>query len=96
MYWRPSRQAAPAQGQSLQAPGQPQRQPMELPVKPVNGSPQEIVNYLGGQIQLLATRLEGLRQQGAGETTEFKQLETMLQLVQDKLILAQSRIQRGV
>ena len=71
-----------------------QRQPVSLPVKPVNGSPAEIVDYLGGQIQVLATRLEALRQQGAGNTSEFMALEQMLGQVQEKLILAQSRIRR--
>jgi hypothetical protein len=66
-----------------------------LPVKPTNGSPAEIVDYLGGQIQVLATRLEALRQQGAGNTSEFMALEQMLGQVQEKLILAQNRIRRG-
>ncbi|MDB5098209.1 MAG: hypothetical protein JWM80_2630 [Cyanobacteria bacterium RYN_339] len=87
----------PARGPlaARQQPAQPQRQPVALPVKPVNGTPQQIVAYLGGQIQVLATRLEALREQGAGNTTEFRQLEQMLGVVQDKLMLAQSRITRG-
>jgi hypothetical protein len=66
------------------------------PGKPVNGTPLEMVNYLGGQIQVLATRLESLREQGAGQTTEFRQLEQMLAVVQDKLVLAQGRIERNL
>lgn len=69
--------------------------PAELPPRPVNGSPMDMVNYLSGQIQLMASRLESLREQGAGQTTEFKQLEGMLSSVQEKLLQAQARIERG-
>ena len=91
------RAGQPARGPlaSRQAQQLPQRPPVTLPVKPVNGSPKEIVTYLAAQIQVLATRLESLRGQGAGNTTEFRALEQMLGLVQDKLILAQTRIERG-
>jgi hypothetical protein len=91
----PAQRGPLAARQAQQQPAQPQRPPVSLPVKPVNGTPAEIVDYLGGQIQLLATRLEGLREQGAGNTTEFRALEMMLTQVQDKLLLAQSRIRRG-
>ena len=60
--------------------------------RPTSGSPRELVNYLAGQIQHMSTRLEGLREQGAGQTTEFKHLEQMLISVQDKLIQAQGRL----
>ena len=65
------------------------------PPRPINGSPLEMAYYLGGQIQVLAGRLESLREQGAGQTSEFRQLEQMLHMVQDKLIMAQTRIERG-
>ena len=67
------------------------------PIAPAPGpdaTPKEVIDHLSGQIQLLATRLEALRQQGAGNTTEFRQLEQMLNMVQDKLIMAQQRIGR--
>ncbi|MNS41991.1 hypothetical protein D3C72_743600 [compost metagenome] len=57
-----------------------------------NASPQTQLNSLAGQVQALATRLESLRAQGAGDTAEFKQLEAMLTMVQDKLLLAESKV----
>ena len=55
-------------------------------------SQKAMFNSLSGQIQGLATRLEALRAQGAGNSKEFKQLEAMLHSVQDKLLLAQAKM----
>ena len=57
-----------------------------------NASPQTQLNSLAGQIQGLATRLEALRAQGAGDSAEFKQLEQLLETVQDKVMLAQAKV----
>ncbi|MEB3196701.1 MAG: hypothetical protein VKP62_05800 [Candidatus Sericytochromatia bacterium] len=47
---------------------------------------------MAGQIQALATRLEVLREQGAGHTADFRQLEQLLAAVQEKLYLAQRQV----
>lgn len=65
-----------------------------VPQRPENATPAEIADYLAAQVQGLATRLEALRQQGAGKSTEFRQLEQMLAAIQFKLMQAQSRIAR--
>lgn len=56
-------------------------------------STREQVDFFAGQVQSLATRLEALRGQGAGHAPEFQQLENLLNAVQDKLLLAQQRLQ---
>jgi len=57
-------------------------------------SPREQMDFLAGQVQSLATRLEVLREQGAGHSPEFQQLERLLATVQEKLLLAQQKIER--
>lgn len=58
-------------------------------------TPREQMDFLAGQVQSLATRLEVLREQGAGHSAEFQQLERLLATVQDKLLLAQNKLERG-
>lgn len=96
---KPQPQPAPREPQKpFQAakPGLPLRKPTPAQATPASppppgSSPQELINYLAGQVQALATRLEALRAQGAGQTTEFRQLEQMLGRVQDQLVMAQAR-----
>lgn len=57
-------------------------------------SPQATVDQLSGQIQALATRLEALREQGAGNSPEFRKIEAMLTVVQDKVLMAESKIKQ--
>ena len=60
--------------------------------EPSSAQQRALFDQLAGQIQVLATRLEALRAQGAANTTEFKQVEALLTSVQDKLLLAQTRL----
>jgi hypothetical protein len=55
-------------------------------------TPREQIDFLAGQVQSLATRLEVLRGQGTGDAPEFRQLEQMLAVVQDRLLLAQRKL----
>ncbi|MEB3330696.1 MAG: hypothetical protein VKQ33_15835 [Candidatus Sericytochromatia bacterium] len=66
-----------------------------LPDPGPKASPREQLDFLGGQVQSLATRLEVLRGQGAGEAPEFRQLEQVLAVVQGRLLLAQRRLEVG-
>ncbi|HEY9724266.1 MAG TPA: hypothetical protein V6D47_19855 [Oscillatoriaceae cyanobacterium] len=52
-----------------------------------------LFDQLCAQVQSLATRIDALRAQGAANTSEFRQLERMLMEVQDRLMLAQARLQ---
>lgn len=72
----------------------PKQQPLAKGINKTipNASPKVQLNSLAGQIQALATRLEALRAQGMGDTPEFKQIETLLTTVQDKLLLAEAKM----
>ncbi|MEB3222488.1 MAG: hypothetical protein VKS61_10455 [Candidatus Sericytochromatia bacterium] len=63
-----------------------------LPDPGPKAAPREQIDYLAGQVQSLATRLEVLRGQGVSDAPEFRQLEQMLTVVQDRLLMAQRKL----
>lgn len=69
----------------------PKLRPLQKKLPPVDQP--ALFEQLCAQVQGLATRIDALRQQGAANTSEFKQLERMLTEVQDRLMLAQARLQ---